>query len=66
MIDSRSILAGLLNVLMLAALLPILALAAPDEANGTVTNVVDGDTFDLRKAGHQINCSQSSSRPPRR
>ncbi|HPJ85270.1 MAG TPA: hypothetical protein PLY09_10985 [Methanothrix sp.] len=55
-----------MNVLMLAALLPILALAAPDEANGTVTNVVDGDTFDLRKAGHQINCSKSSSRPPRR
>ena len=35
-------------LLLLAYLLPILALAAPDEASGIVTNVVDGDTFDLR------------------
>lgn len=35
-------------LLLLAYLLPILALAAPDEASGVVTNVVDGDTFDLR------------------
>lgn len=35
-------------LLMVAFLLPMLALAAPDEANGVVTNVVDGDTFDLR------------------
>ena len=35
-------------LLVLAYLLPILALAAPDEAGGTVTNVVDGDTFDIR------------------
>jgi len=34
--------------MLLAYLLPILALAAPDEAGGTVTNVVDGDTFDIR------------------
>ena len=33
---------------MLASLLPILALGAPYEASGIVTNVVDGDTFDLR------------------
>src|SRR5690606_16646827 len=32
----------------LASLLPILALGAPYEASGIVTNVVDGDTFDLR------------------
>lgn len=32
---------------VLAVLLPIVVLAAPDEASGTVTNVVDGDTFDL-------------------
>jgi len=35
-------------LLVLACLLPIIALAASDEASGTVTNVVDGDTFDLR------------------
>ena len=35
-------------LLVLASLLPILASAAPDEASGMVTNVVDGDTFDLR------------------
>jgi len=33
---------------MLMSLLLILALATPDEASGIVTNVVDGDTFDLR------------------
>lgn len=33
---------------MLVSLLPILASAASDEASGTVTNVVDGDTFDIR------------------
>jgi len=33
---------------MLVYLLPILASAASDEASGIVTNVVDGDTFDLR------------------
>jgi hypothetical protein len=37
-----------LALLLLAYLLPIMALAAPDEASGVVTNVVDGDTFDLR------------------
>jgi micrococcal nuclease len=37
-----------LALLVLASLLPILALGAPDEASGIVTNVVDGDTFDLR------------------
>jgi len=37
-----------LTLLLLASLLPILALGAPDEASGIVTNVVDGDTFDLR------------------
>lgn len=37
-----------LILLVLASLLPILALGAPDEASGIVTNVVDGDTFDLR------------------
>ncbi len=36
------------TLMVLASLLPILALAAPDEASGIVTNVVDGDTFDLR------------------
>ncbi len=35
-------------LLALISLLPILALAAPDEASGIVTNVVDGDIFDLR------------------
>ncbi|MDF0591738.1 thermonuclease family protein [Candidatus Methanocrinis natronophilus] len=38
----------ILALLVLASLLPILAAAAPDEASGIVTNVVDGDTFDLR------------------
>lgn len=38
----------LLALLVLTSLLPILALAAPNEASGTVTNVVDGDTFDLQ------------------
>jgi len=38
----------ILALLVLASLMPILAAAAPDEASGTVTNVVDGDTFDLR------------------
>ena len=38
----------ILALLVLASLLPILATAAPDEASGVVTNVVDGDTFDLR------------------
>ena len=38
----------ILALLLLASLMPILAAAAPDEASGTVTNVVDGDTFDLR------------------
>lgn len=37
----------ILALLLLASLLPILVLAAPDEASGTATNVVDGDTFDL-------------------
>ena len=37
-----------LALMVLASLLPILALGAPDEAGGIVTNVVDGDTFDLR------------------
>ena len=38
----------ILALLFLASLMPILAAAAPDEASGIVTNVVDGDTFDLR------------------
>ena len=38
----------ILALLVLASLMPILAASAPDEASGTVTNVVDGDTFDLR------------------
>jgi micrococcal nuclease len=33
---------------MLVYLFPILASAASDEASGVVTNVVDGDTFDIR------------------
>jgi hypothetical protein len=37
-----------LTLLLLASLLPILVFAIPDEASGVVTNVVDGDTFDLR------------------
>jgi len=37
-----------LALLLLASLLPILASATPDEASGVVTNVVDGDTFDIR------------------
>ena len=37
----------ILALLVLACLLPILTLAAPNEASGTVTNVVDGDTFDV-------------------
>jgi len=39
---------SVLALMLLAYLLPILALAASDEASGVVTNVVDGDTFDLR------------------
>ncbi|MGD9566661.1 MAG: thermonuclease family protein [Methanothrix sp.] len=38
----------ILALLVLASLMPILAAASPDEASGIVTNVVDGDTFDLR------------------
>ncbi len=38
----------ILALWMLMSLLLILALATPDEASGIVTNVVDGDTFDLR------------------
>jgi len=38
----------ILALLLLATLLPILVWATPDEASGTVTNVVDGDTFDIR------------------
>ncbi len=38
----------ILALLLLASIMPILAAAAPDEASGIVTNVVDGDTFDLR------------------
>jgi|GEM_PF-1794552 len=34
-------------ILTLASLLPLLALAAPDEASGVVTNIIDGDTFDI-------------------
>lgn len=37
-----------MTLLLLASLLPILVFAIPDEASGIVTNVVDGDTFDLR------------------
>ena len=35
-------------LLMLMSILPTVALAVPTEASGTVTNVVDGDTFDIR------------------
>ena len=35
-------------LLMLVSILPTVALAVPTEASGTVTNVVDGDTFDIR------------------
>jgi len=35
-------------LVILTCLLPILTLAAPNEASGTVTNVVDGDTFDIQ------------------
>jgi endonuclease YncB( thermonuclease family) len=37
----------LLLLLLCSILLPIASLAAQDEAYGIVTNVVDGDTFDL-------------------
>jgi len=40
---------SLLALVVLACSLPILAVAAPNEASGTVTNVVDGDTFDLKE-----------------
>jgi micrococcal nuclease len=35
-------------LVVLAFFIPILVAASPDEANGIVTNVVDGDTFDIR------------------
>ncbi len=38
----------ILALLMLVAILPTTAFASPTEASGTVTNVVDGDTFDIR------------------
>jgi len=38
----------ILTFLLLAAILPVATLAAPNEASGIVTNVVDGDTFDIR------------------
>lgn len=37
--------------ILLALLLPPLALAAPGEANGTVTYVVDGDTINVQIQG---------------
>ena len=42
---------GKLLVLVLLLSLVIPALAAPDEAHGVVTNVVDGDTFDVQGFG---------------
>ena len=35
-------------LLLLVLILPAISFASPTEASGTVTNVVDGDTFDLR------------------
>lgn len=42
----------LIILALLALLLLALALAAPDEAIGKVTHVVDGDTFDVQLQSH--------------
>lgn len=39
---------SILALTLLVYLLPIVTLAAPNEASGIVTNVVDDDTFDIR------------------
>jgi endonuclease YncB( thermonuclease family) len=42
----------LLIIALLALLMPMLAMASPNEAVGKVTNVVDGDTFDVQLQSH--------------
>lgn len=42
----------------MALLLPILAAAAPDEATGRVTKVVDGDTIDVQLQSHDSRISE--------
>jgi micrococcal nuclease len=55
--DGRKIAAYILLISFL--ILPSIAAAAPDEAYGMVTNVADGDTFDvvIEKAAPKINYS---------
>lgn len=48
----------LFHLLLLALLLPILAAAAPDEAVGRVSNVVDGDTIDVQLQSHDSRISE--------
>ena len=58
--SNRSLSSGLLVLILL---LVMSALAAPDEAHGVVTNVIDGDTFDVRGFGRvrlaDLNCPES-------
>lgn len=55
----RSALSMSLAVAALIILLTFICLAAPDEAYGRVTNIVDGDTFDveIEKADPRVNYS---------
>ncbi len=52
----------LFHLLLLALLVPLLAAAAPDEAVGRVTNIVDGDTMDVQLQSHDSRISEDSIR----
>lgn len=52
----------LIILAILVLLLPALAIAAPDEARGIVTNVVDGDTIDVQLQQHNSLVSSDSIR----
>lgn len=48
----------LFHLLLLALLMPILTTAAPDEAMGRVTKIVDGDTIDVQLQSHDSRISE--------
>lgn len=52
----------LFYLLLLALLVPLLAAAAPDEATGRVTKVVDGDTIDVQLSTHDSRISEDTIR----
>lgn len=49
-------------LLFMALFLPSLALATPNEAFGTVTNVVDGDTIDVQLQDHDNRINEDTIR----